>query len=319
MAEENAAPAEAGTVDDSKQITMEKSFNDALTALEGDKGTVEEEPEVEGKAEETDAPESETDEGTAESPETDPDHIKWAKSINGDYDPEKGEFNIDRIVKRAYELNKQNQSLAQETNWFKQLLEKPELSEIIARGMNKGNGAEDKGPEDSVDEDAKFFDEYPALKKLNERLKSLEGENSKLFADRVRTETVNAYTKLKEEFGNNEEGKPIYDTVRDEVGKQLMAAASQANITVQEFVSELVKRDMLYSTLSATARNILYPKLYERINKLTNSRVEEKKKANLPKKGTPSTSVKQAETKVNTMSDAFKAAEAEHPEFKELS
>ena len=50
------------------------------------------------------------DAGTVAEPKTaEPEHIAWAKKIDGDYDPATGQFVVDHVIKRAYELNKLEQ------------------------------------------------------------------------------------------------------------------------------------------------------------------------------------------------------------------
>jgi len=308
----NDAPADAGTASE-KPNTLEESYDAAVRTLTNGTGNDEQPAD---DAEEDEAPDKE--DGTA-SPEADPEHIKWVKSIDGDTDKETGEIVVDKVAKRAYELNKQMQEQARKISQFEKLLQHPDMISAMARVMNpnaKVESTEPKEPsKDKTEEQA--FEEY-LRKKFDEYVAPIKSENKTLFENHVKSQIDLTYESLKKEFGDDDDGKPIYDSVKDEVGRQIAQAANQSGITPMDLIKELIHRNALHQTLSATARNILYPRLNDKINSLKNAKLQDKKKVNLTKKGSPSTSVKLADKEINSIFDAAALAELEHPEFKEL-
>lgn len=302
--EESNAPAE-GTAEQAPE-TLEASYESALNSLNQGTGNDEQQPEE-----------------VEEKPAPDPEHIKWVKSIDGDYDKEKGQINVDRLAKRAYELNKQAQTTAQKIAAIDRLMQHPEMREALDRMKNP------QAPKAATvtETQENLTDEQILEKWLNEKLASklgevvnpLKQENQLLYAEYAKNQIGNTLNQLKDEFGTDEDGTPVYDSVKEQVGQQLAAIAQSQNMPVDAFVHQLIRQNLLYQTLSATARNILFPKLKERISAFQNKSVEDKKKFKMPGKGTPISSVKKSEAKeINSILEAAKAAELENPEFAKL-
>ena len=303
MADEIIAPDE-GTAEQPE--TLEASYESALNSLNQGTGNEEQQPEtVEVK------------------PVPDPEHIKWVKSIDGDYDKEKDQINVDRLAKRAYELNKQAQTTAQKIAAIDRLMQRPEMRDALDRIKNPQAPKAETKPE--LEEN--LTDEQILEKWLNDKLASklgevvnpLKQENQLLYAEYAKNQINNTLQQLKDEFGADEDGTPVYDSVKEQVGQQLAAIAQNYNMPVDAFVNQLIRQNLLYQTLSSTARNILYPKLKERISTMQTRKVEDKKKFQMPGKGTPVSSVKRSEAKeINSILEAAKAAELENPEFAKL-
>jgi len=302
--EDSNAPAE-GTAEQAPE-TLEASYESALNSLNQGTGNEEQQPDAE-----------------QEPPAPDPDHIKWVKSIDGDYDKDKGEINVDRLAKRAYELNKQAQTTAQKIASIERLMQRPEMREALDRVRNPQAPKQETKPEPEenlTDEQIlKRWLKDEVDSRLGDVVNPLKQENQLLYAEYAKNQINNTLQQLKDEFGADEDGTPVYESVKDQVGQQLAAIASNANIPVEAFVHQLIRQNLLYQTLSSTARNILYPKLKERISAFQTKKVEDKKKFQMPGKGTPTGSVKKSEAKeINSIMEAAKAAELENPEFAKL-
>ena len=256
------APAEAaGTA----EVTISSAYDAALATLEGQsassKGTSKAKAEVPEEGVAAEAASSE-DAGTTEVEVEEPEYIKWVKSIDGDSDPKTGEIIIDKVAKRAFELNKQAQTNAQKLNQLNQLLQHPALAPHVQRIIAGGNGeVVEAKPEEKKDRTDEEVLEDWVNKRIEDRLKPLVEENRMLYNQYAENTMAVAYSKLKDEFGADDAGKPMYDSVREQVGEQLAAAATQAGVKPQDLWNELIKRGTLYDTLASTARNILYPQL----------------------------------------------------------
>lgn len=299
MADEVIAPEE-GTAEQPE--TLEASYESALNSLKQGTGNEEQQPDT---VEATPAP--------------DPDHIKWVKSIDGDYDKEKGEINVDRLAKRAYELNKQAQTTAQKIASIERLLQRPEMREALDRVRNpQAPKAETKPETEENLTDEQILKNW-LKEQLGEVITPLKQENQLLYAEYAKNQISNTLNQLKDEFGTDEDGTPVYDSVKEQVGQQLAQIAQNYNMPVDAFVHQLIRQNLLYQTLSSTARNFLYPKLKERISTMQTRKVEDKKKFQMPGKGSPVSSVKKSDAKeINSIMEAAKAAELENPEFAKL-
>lgn len=269
--------------------------------------------------------EAETEPETAGIVETsnveEPEHIKWVKSIDGDSDPKTGEILTDRVAKRAFELNKQAQANAQKLNQLTQLLQHPDIAPAVARLINPNSATSTEAKKDEEPKaersDEQVLEDW-VNKRIEQRLQPVLEENRMLYQEYANNQMVQSYAKLKDEFGSDDAGAPLYDSVREQVGQQIAQAAAANGIAPQELWNELIRRGQLYDTLASTARNLLYPKLKERVSSLQSKNIDEKKRTRLGPKGTPATSVKQGKS-ISTFADAILAAEDEHPEFKQLA
>jgi hypothetical protein len=314
MPEETPAPEE-GTA----EVTPE-TIDDAYDAAELDLGIGKEASEA--PAEKAAPAEEETAE---EEPVEEPEHIKWAKSIEGDYDKETGELIPERVAKRAYELNKQYQPTAQRNAELNKLLLHPEIYPHVARimsGTAPPAKEETKEPETEKTEE-QILEEFVdgRAKKLVEPLQQ---QNELLFKNYHDNQVSSTYQRLKESFGNDDDGNPVYDTISAEVGRQVAHQASLMKQDPQTFIGNVVRHglatgnhDLLFNVFSSAARNVLFPRLVEqnteKKGQAERQAVDRKKKAALPKKGTPSKSVS-ADKEIKTFDDAVKEAEREMKE-----
>ena len=165
------------------------------------------------------------------------------KSIDGDSDPETGEIIIDKVAKRAFELNKQAQTNAQKLNQLNQLLQHPALAPHVQRIIAGSNGeVVEVKPEEKKDRTDEEVLEDWVNKRIEDRLKPLVEENRMLYNQYAENTMAVAYSKLKDEFGADDAGKPMYDSVRAQVREQLAAAATQAGVKPQDLWNELIKR-----------------------------------------------------------------------------
>lgn len=273
------------------------------------------------KLSEGNEPDEQASEAQPESvPEPEPEEIKWVKSIDGSVNKE-GEIIVDRLAKRAYESNKQAQTTAQENAQLRKMLQHPEVMAALNRIQNPqaAQPKEEKPAEENLTDEQilqKFIKQT-----LTSELDPLRQENALLFQKFAESQVNDTMTKLKEEFGEDEEGKPVYDSVRDEVGRRLSVVAQQSGMTLPQLTEYLIRKQALYDTLSSTARNILYPKLKERISNLQVKKVEDKKKTNLlGNKGSSAQNVKKSNDakQINSIADALRLAEEENPDFAKL-
>lgn len=303
------APVETGNAKP-VPVTLEKAYQTALDALDQESGKDKEQPVTIESA----------PEGSGNAPPVDePEHIKWAKSVDGYVDKETGQIISDRIAKAAYETHKQTQAQAQRLNQLEQLMKHPEVSAALTKIINPQPAAKivETVPE-TEKTDEEILEEW-IQQQIEKQIEPLKNENQMLYQEYAQNIMTNTYTKLKDEFGNDEAGKPVYDSIKEDVARQLATAAKQANMPFETLWNELIRRGSLYETLSSTARNLLYPRMKEKITLLQSKKVEDKKRLNLPGKGTPVQSVNVVEKKIKSIMDAAKIAEADHPEFKELA
>ena len=122
MSNEPDAPAKAVGTAPGRQV-LSDALDSALESL------------AEGTAEGTEETPEETA-GTVETPVEEPEHVKWVKSIDGDWDPKTGQIIPEKVAKRAFELNKQAQASTQKLNQLTQLVQHPEIAKIVSRLTN---------------------------------------------------------------------------------------------------------------------------------------------------------------------------------------
>jgi hypothetical protein len=152
----------------------------------------------------------------------------------------------------------------------------------------------------------------------------LQQQNELLFKNYHDNQVSSTYQRLKESFGNDDDGNPVYDTISAEVGRQVAHQASLMKQDPQTFIGNVVRHglatgnhDLLFNVFSSAARNVLFPRLVEqnteKKGQAERQAVDRKKKAALPKKGRPSKSVS-ADKEIKTFDDAVKEAEREMKE-----
>lgn len=273
-----------------------------------------------GNNEQTESVGAPADAGTVTEPAEDPEHIKWVKSIDGDTNKETGEILVDKVAKRAYELNKQNQTVAQQLAQLQQILRNPEVAKAVLNAVSPGQKqAETKAePEKTEKTDQEILDEY-VDKRLEQKITPLMQENQLLYQEFARSQIKQAGDVLRQQFGNDDSGKPVFDTIGTEVAQQIALAAQKANMHPQQFLDALIRTGQLLPTLEATAKTILYGKMKEQVEALKSRTVQEKKKTNLVGPGTPAKSVTAVSKQVNSIMEAARQAEAENPEFAKLT
>jgi hypothetical protein len=305
----NSAAPEAPSQGTAAPQTLEESYDAAQTEIS--EGTGEKESQT------TEAP---VDAGTANESVEEPEHIKWVKSIDGDTNKETGEILVEKVAKRAFELNKQNQTVAQQLAQLQQILRNPEVAKAVLNVVAPGQQPAPAKPatEKAEKTDQEILDEY-LEGKLNERITPLVQQNQMLYMEYAKGQMQNAIGQLRQTFGNDESGKPNFDAIGPEVFQQIGVAAQRAGVHPNQFIDALIRNGQLYPTLEATAKTILYPKMKEQVEALRNRTVQDKKKVNLTKPGTPAKSVNEVTKQVNSILEAARQAEAENPEFAKLS
>jgi antitoxin component of RelBE/YafQ-DinJ toxin-antitoxin module len=256
-------------------------------------------------------------EGTESRPEAadEPEHIKWAKSIDGDYDKATGKFVEDRILKRAFELHKQSQSTAQKIAGLTKILQHPDILPKV-RSVFEGQSAKTAEPEKKPEE---LSDEEIFRKAVQDEARKivepLQKQANTLYQRHIEAETQSAYLRLKEEFGTDDDGASVYDKIRDDVGKQFVQAAAQMGVTPDQLIRALVERGQLYETFASTSRNILFPTLRQKTTQAAATaqakKVEDLKRVRLPQRGTPAKQVSAKGREVKSFRDAVEEAEKE--------
>ena len=240
-----------------------------------------------------------------------PEHVRWAKSVNGNVDPATGQIVHDRVLKQAFELNKQAQHQAQVLSQLEAVFKHPRIASVLAE---ISGAAAPKLPDQP---EAEKTDEQRLEEYVNERIQKAIGPiqaiNQPLVAKYVDSEMNNTYNRLKEEFGTDDSGVPLYDTVRDQVVASLAQAAANAGLTPHDLATRLALSGKLYESFATATRNLLFPKVAEaaRKAKTSGASLEAAKRAQLVPKGTPAREVKPAGRKVDSFEDAVEAAEEE--------
>lgn len=308
---EGNAPEESGTAEQ-QQVTMASVFEKAEAALNSsDEGTGDEQ-QTQG-----DAPD---ESGTVVQP--DAEHIKWAKSIQGDSD-EKGELIMDKVAKRSFELNKQNQDLVRRLNRLETLLDVPAMKRAALEATGRTPPQPEPQSKTQENQDEEKTDEQILEEWVNERIdqkvRPIIAENMTLHAEHMKNVINSTYAQLKEDFGTDENGQVIYDQIAPEIHKQMQAVAAQNGVSVPQLTAHLIRQNSLYSTFSNMAKNALYPKLQEKVKGLQSKTIENKTRTNLPKKGTAMQQVSKKEKIPSSIMEAYEQAEAANPQFKNIT
>lgn len=303
MPSENAAPAQAESaapVAAPQSMDFEASARSALAEFEkGESGNADA-----GQGET--APEGKAGESST-APVEEPEHVKWAKSVSGNVD-DQGNLNVDRVLKQAYELNRQNQLTAQQLAQLKTVLQHPGVLKALEEATKGKPPEAEKPAPDAEKSEIDILNDH-----IDERItaatKDLTERNQLLFQDLVETKLNLTYAKLCEEFG-----KTDYDGIRDQIGQQIHAVAQRANTTPQALIEFMIRNGSLYDTFASAARNILYPRLKEQRASAAaaaeQKSVEGKRNLKAMPSGTSSKSVAKPKA-IETFDDAVRAAEEE--------
>jgi len=294
--EETAAPAveEVPESSESASTTFEESFTSAQKDLES-------------TGEETASESTTTAEVPAKVDDADPEHIAWAKGIKGHFDSEKG-FDTERITKQAFELNKQNQSQAENLKQLKEAFQHPEIAEVFRKVYLQGGETTTKTTTDKPDEEKTSEEILTDFvnKQFQENFGQVQPKFQAMYDQWLETQYNTVYTTLKGEFEN-------YDEIRDQVGEEMEKAATQAGTTTTNLLEFLAQKGRLLDTFRSAARNIVFPSLQEKASTQDKIKVEleKKKRAVLPGQGSPSSSVSEGDKEFKTFEDAMSAAEEE--------
>ena len=239
--------------------------------------------------------------------ETDPEHIAWAKSIAGHYDPEKG-FDSERITKQAFELNKQNQQQAENLKQLKEAFQNPEIAEVFRKVYLQGDTSKAPEPTDKPDEEKtseEILTEF-VNKQFKENFQEVEPKFQAMYGNWLESQYESTYKTLKGEFSN-------YDEIRDQINVEIGKAAEQAGTTSANLLEFLAQKGRLLDTLRSAARNIVFPTLQEKVTTQdkVKEELEKKKRAVLPGPGSPSSVVEKGIVEKMSFDDAMAAAEKE--------
>jgi hypothetical protein len=256
---------------------------------------------------------------------TDPDHIRWAKSVQGDFDAATGQFNTDRIVKRSYELNSFSQNLARENAELRKSLQQQQ--ELASRKDGKPEVAAEEPREKT---DAEILDEM-VVAKANEVLKPHVEVLAQLEERYVNDACLTAKSQLQEYYGKTvvPDGKGgqqevyVYDAILPEIGNAVQGYLQANNIEPKAFFKQMVRSNTLIPTFQSLANAILMPRLQAQLNGKQQTQakaevdqvkqqaeLERQKAAVLPKRGSPTGEVTQTKV-VNSIHDAARLAEEE--------
>jgi len=293
--EQGTAPAEAPS--------LAQSFEAALS---------EHEPEGTGESTTQEQAAPAPDAGTAVE---EPEHVKWAKGIDGDWDPATGQFHTDRVLKRAFELNKQNQAAAQRLAQINQALQHPEIAAVLQKVY--GQPQQQPAQPAKKEPEGEKTDEQILSEFVEERVKKLvspiEQRAALVYQKYLKSEVELTRQTLREEFGKEGDAY-VYDSVAPDVVGRLSAMAQEANTTLDQLVSYLVDRGKLTDTVREVTQTILYPKIREKAVQTQvqtqQKQIEQKKGTRLTSSGTPAKQVKPVK-KVDSFADAVAAAEEE--------
>jgi hypothetical protein len=299
VAEEQTVPTSVESTSEPTVMTFEQASAAALKEVE--------ESETDAEQQETAAPD-----GKAETaPETsveEPEHVKWAKSVSGNVD-DKGNLVVDRILKQAFELNRQNQTTVQQLTYLNQALRHPEIAAAIQRVISGGQpqAPEPKAAEEKSEADV-LRDHIRAV--VSEQIKPVQEDSKALLDHLVLTECNLTYQQLCDEFGKAE-----FDSVGPLINQQLATAAQQSGMTLNDLIRSLVKSKSLHSVYSSTARSLLYDRVKQakaqEVKAAERKEIETKKKLTPVPAGSSGKGAVKVPREIKTFEDAVKAAEEE--------
>ena len=300
------APAAAESATTDSPMSFEQAAEAALGEQSGSAPAQDATAPSEGKAETTPAP----------IPVEEPDYVRWVKSVSGNTDAQ-GNINVDRVLKQAYELNRQNQLVAQKLSQFNQALQHPEIQKVVMRLANPQQAQEPAQAELTDEQILNQHIEKIIEQRMSPVLSPLQEQAQLAFERAVKAETDSAFYALQEEFGKDE-----FNSVIPEIQNQLQMASLQSGVPIPQILGLMVQRGALYPAMAQIARNALFPQLKQRINQASQTaqdqNIEAKKKLTMAavKGGTPVKQVSKPAPKIDTWEDAWKAAEKELEEAK---
>lgn len=284
-----------------EQVTQDfSSIEDAFTAARDAESGLAEEAEVGAEAPAEEDQDPSAPQGKAEE---EPEHTRWAKSQNGFAD-DKGNLNAEALAKQAFELNRQNQSQAQQIAQIRQLISDPEVYKLITEKA-QGKKADESKPTEKTDE--QVLAEFVA-----KQMEPLVAENRLLFQQYCASAIQSTMGELQKEFPETDEtGAPnpaAYSQMAPEVGAYFANVAANNGITAAQLVEHLVRNNQLTQAFQNVARQVAYNKIVAARPQMAQAAVERKKKAQLPARGAPSVSVKPSENGVDSVQDAYELA-----------
>jgi len=266
----------------------------------------------------------------------DPEHVAWAKRVEGMYDAASNSLNADRLAKGYYELNRAFQQTAQERANLLQALQHPEVLNLLQRLSGRGGPtpppqptAPTNGSAPAAEEDpAREYDRYVRQRaqeeatrliqeQLGPMLVPLAQNNQVMYQQYLVQRAQNTVNQLREEFGKAEDGTFVYDGVAQEVNNHLNQLAGQYGMSYAQLFQQLEVLDRqrpgtLYSVFQGAVRQAMYPRLVQSSQQLKQQvpQVDAKRRAAGTPKGTPAKDVRRAES-VEDFDDAYRAAKEE--------
>lgn len=307
MAEPTAAAPETGTAAPAESIN---TLTDAWKAAQKEAAPpVPPEAAPEGTAESTANEPAEVEQTTGEpaAPPIDPDHVNWAKRVQGNWDAEKGQWNIDLLTKRAFELNRQNQLQAQSIAKIEALLAKPEVLAAIqaAQGIQPPQPREVPKEPQTDQEILADFIQKEVQKSLGPKLTELE-QNAQFASQRqVMAELNRVRDVLTAEFGKIGE-TPAFQTVAPQILSDFEAVAREQGIAPDAMISQLARSGRLETTIRSMAKSLLFDRMQEQL-------AAEKKRSVTVKKGLQqvpkgASQAKPAGSEPGSIAEAFRLA-----------
>ena len=320
MSDETPAP-EGEITQEGTAATEPLGMQEAFEAAEAALGTLPEESA--SQAADTPAQAPQAAPGSPGTAAEEPEHVRWAKRIDGYFDPGTGQFAHDRIIKGAFELNRQNQSQAQQIQQIRQALQDPDLRaylEARRRGQPAAPIVQPREPtaektDEQILEDFVLERAQKAIQPIVERLERLAPRVEQYRQQQVVGQVDQAYTALREEFGQDAAGGYVYDMIAPQIADAFDSAATRLGATREQLVGALVDRGQLVGTIRSIARDIDWERQRQFVGRqlaaAQSADVESKRRTRLsPGRGTPSGQVTPSR-KIESISDAWEAAEAE--------
>lgn len=308
MADEQIAPATAESAEP-QQTTLEAEFDKALVEHPI--------PEAESKSATTEQP------GQATPPEgqaaEEPEHLKWVKSQSGFVDPATGQVNLEAVAKQAYELNRYNQTTAQNLNQLGALLRHPKIAaamQEVVQGIQPPQAGQQPAGEQPDKSEEEILAEF-IQSKIDATIGPVQQQAAYAYQQFESSQMQLAYQQLKNDFGTTKiEGKDVsvYDTIAGHVDQQILAEAANVGATVPQYMSYLIRSGQLYPKYNTLARAVLFPTLQQRNQQAAvqtqQTNLEKQKRTTLTGK-TSTPAVRTGNKKVSSFADAVAAAEEE--------
>ena len=309
MADEQIAPATAESAEP-QQTTLEAEFDKALVEHPI--------PEAESKSATTEQP------GQATPPEgqaaEEPEHLKWVKSQSGFVDPATGQVNLEAVAKQAYELNRYNQTTAQNLNQLGALLRHPKIAAAMQEVVQGIQPPPQAGQQPAGEQPEKSEEEILAefiQSKIDATIGPVQQQAAYAYQQYEASQVQLAYQQLKNDFGTSKvDGKDVavYDTIAQQVDQQIISEAANVGATVPQYFSYLIRSGQLYPKYNTLARAVLYPTLQQKNQQAAaqtqQTNLEKQKRTTLTGK-TSTPAVKSGNKKITSFAEAAAAAEEE--------